>query len=111
MTKKIKTRRLTKELLETADDMRRVGLLTSGAHEKITMRHLGAARARKLAPISGAQIRTMRARAKVSQAVFAHYLNVSVAYVSHLERGARQPTGAALTLLDVIKRKGLEAIL
>jgi putative transcriptional regulator len=111
MTKKKKTSRLTKELLETADDMRRVGLLTPVAHEKITMRHLGAARSPKLAPITGPQIRTMRERAKVSQAVFAHYLNVSVAYVSQLERGAKQPTGAALTLLNVIKRKGLEAIL
>jgi DNA-binding transcriptional regulator YiaG len=41
----------------------------------------------------------------------AHYLNLSVAYVSQLERSAKQPTGAALTLLNVIKRKGLEAIL
>jgi putative transcriptional regulator len=43
--------------------------------------------------------------------VFAHYLNVSVAYISQLERGAKRPKGAALTLLNVIKRKGLEAIL
>jgi putative transcriptional regulator len=42
MTKKKRTSRLTKELLETADDMRRVGLLTPVAHEKITMRHLRA---------------------------------------------------------------------
>jgi len=71
----------------------------------------GAARSRKLASITGPQIRTMRERAKVSQAVFAHYLNVSVAYVSQLERGAKQTTGAALALLNVIKRKGIEAIL
>jgi putative transcriptional regulator len=111
MTKKKKTSRLTKELLETADDMRRVELLAPVAREKITMRHLGASRSSKLAPITGPQIRTMRERAKVSQAVFAHCLNLSVAYVSQLERGAKQPTGAALTLLNVIKRKGLEAIL
>lgn len=111
MAKKTKTSRLTKELLETAGEMRKVGLLNRTAHEKITMRHLGAARSPKPAPITGEQIRAMRERAKVSQAVFAHYLNVSVAYVSQLERGAKRPTGAALTLLNVIKRKGLEAIL
>jgi putative transcriptional regulator len=111
MAKKKKTSRLARELLETADDMRKVGLLDRAAHEKITMRHLGAERSLALAPITGGQIKAMRARAKVSQAVFAHYLNVSVAYVSQLERGAKQPTGAALTLLNVIKRKGLEAIL
>ena len=32
--------RLTKALLETADDMRRVGILDAAAHEKITLRHL-----------------------------------------------------------------------
>ena len=34
-------RRLTEELLETAQDMRASGLMSKAAHEKITMRHLG----------------------------------------------------------------------
>jgi putative transcriptional regulator len=38
MAKKTKTSRLTKELLETAGEMRKVGLLSRAAHEKITMR-------------------------------------------------------------------------
>jgi len=45
------------------------------------------------------------------RAVFAHCLNVTAGYVSQLERGAKQPTGAALVLLNVIHRKGIEAIL
>jgi len=41
MAKKAKTnRRLTKELLETARDMRASDLMSKAAHEKITMRHL-----------------------------------------------------------------------
>jgi putative transcriptional regulator len=36
---------------------------------------------------------------------------VTVGYVSQLERGAKRPTGPALALLDVIRRKGVEAIL
>jgi putative transcriptional regulator len=47
----------------------------------------------------------------MSQAVFAHCLNLTVGYVSQLERGAKRPTGAALVLLTVIHRKGIEAIL
>ena len=47
----------------------------------------------------------------MSQAVFAHHLNVAPGYVSQLERGAKHPTGAALALLNVIRRKGMEAIL
>jgi putative transcriptional regulator len=41
-TKKTKTSRLTKELLETAHDMHKSGLLTKADHDKITTRHLGA---------------------------------------------------------------------
>jgi putative transcriptional regulator len=110
MAKK-KLSRLAKSLLEAADDMRKVGLLDRATHEKITLRHLGPMSTPKVAPISGDQIRSMRARAKMSQAVFARHLNVTVGYVSQLERGAKRPTGAALALLNVIKRKGIEAIL
>jgi putative transcriptional regulator len=91
--------------------MRKAGILDRATYDKITMRHLGKTVAPKVAPITGEQIRAMRARAKLSQAVFAHYLNLTVGYVSQLERGAKQPTGAALALLNVIKRKGIEAIL
>jgi putative transcriptional regulator len=104
--------RLTEELLETAQDMRASGLMSKAAHEKITMRHLGGElTATKAAPLSGKEIRAMRERAHLSQAVFAHYLKLTVGYVSQLERGIKRPTGPALVLLDVIRRKGIEAIL
>ncbi|MGD0763590.1 MAG: hypothetical protein ABR929_10485 [Roseiarcus sp.] len=41
----------------------------------------------------------------------ARHLNLTVGYVSQLERGARCATGPALALLDVIRRKGFEAII
>jgi putative transcriptional regulator len=109
--KKNKTSALTKALLKTADDMRKAGILDAKAHEKITMRHLGAKALPKVAAVTADQIRAMRTRANMSQAVFARHLNLTVGYVSQLERGAKQPTGAALALLNVIKRKGIEAIL
>ena len=108
--KKKKTSALTKALLETADDMRKAGLLDAKAHDKITMRHLGKG-APKVSPVTAEQIRAMRTRANMSQAVFARHLNLTVGYVSQLERGAKQPSGAALALLNVIKRKGIAAIL
>jgi putative transcriptional regulator len=102
---------LAKALLETAEGMRKAGLLDRSTYDKITLRHLGPKDTPKVAPITAEQIRAMRERAKMSQAVFARYLNLTVGYVSQLERGAKQPTGAALALLNVIKRKGIEAIL
>ena len=102
--------RLAKAILETADGMRRTGIMDDTAHAKITLRHLdkpiGAAE-----PISGEEIRQVREQAHLSQAVFARYLNVTTGYVSQLERGAKRPTGAALALLNVIRRKGIEVVL
>lgn len=108
--KKTKASRLTTELLETAKDMHKSGLLTKAA---ITMRHLGATDipAAATAEISGADVKAIREQAKLSQAVFARYLNVTAGYVSQLERGDKHPTGPALVLLNVIRRKGIEAIL
>jgi putative transcriptional regulator len=111
VAKKKKISPLAKALLETADDMRKAGLMDKATHEKITLRHLGATGVPKARSITGPQIRAMRERAQLSQAVFAGYLNLTVGYVSQLERGAKRPTGAALALLNVIKRKGIEAIL
>jgi putative transcriptional regulator len=111
--KKAKTSRLTRELLETAHDMHESGLLTKAARDKITMRHLGASdiSAAVTAKISSDEIKAIREEAKLSQAVFALYLNVTAGYVSQLERGDKHPTGPALVLLNLIRRKGIEAIL
>lgn len=110
MTTKKKVSPLAKALLETAGAMRSAGLMDEASYDKITVRHLGETGLPELQPISGAQIRAMRERARLSQAVFARYLNLTVGYVSQLERGAKQPTGAALALLNLIERKGIDAI-
>jgi putative transcriptional regulator len=107
---KAKTSRLTKELLETARDMHRSGLLTKAAHNKITMRHLGMAPTAAVT-LTGDEIKALREKCHVSQAVFANYLNLTADYVSKLERGEKRPNGPALVLLDVIRRKGIEVIL
>jgi putative transcriptional regulator len=98
-------------LLETADDMYRTGIMDKATHDQITLRHLGPQALRTAEPISGEEIRTLRERAHLSQAVFARYLNLTAGYVSQLERGIKQPKGPALALLNVVRRKGLEVML
>src|SRR5471030_1765368 len=109
--KRTKPGRLATALLETADDMRRVGVMETPAHEKITLRHLGSKADAMPDPITADEIRSLRESAYVSQAVFARYLNLTVGYVSQLERGTKRPTGPALVLLNVIRRNGIEVIL
>lgn len=106
-----KQSRLTEALLETAEGMHRTGIMNDEEYRKITVRHLGVQRVPTTEPIKGEEIRRLRERANISQAVFARYLNLTTGYISQLERGAKQPKGAALVLLNVIRRKGFEAIL
>lgn len=103
--------RLAEALIQTADDMRRLGVLDEATHKKITVRHLGSQALGTAEPITGEEIRTLRERAHLSQAAFARYLNLTVGYVSQLERGTKQPKGPALALLNVLRRKGVEVIL
>jgi putative transcriptional regulator len=51
------------------------------------------------APMTAADIRAIREGVNASQAVFAHYLNVSTKLVQAWEAGRRSPEGAALRLL------------
>jgi putative transcriptional regulator len=111
MTKTASPNRLTRALLETADDLRSGGLMGQAAHEKITVRHLGKTAVPSLHLLSGDEIRALREQANLSQAVFAQCLNLTTGYVSQLERGAKRPTGAALALLNVIQRHGMQAVL
>jgi putative transcriptional regulator len=102
--------RLTQELLETARDMHVSGLMTKAAHDKITKRHLGTTvPSTTPAMLNGKEIKALRERFHLSQAVFAHLLNLTTGYV--LERDAKRPSGPALVLLDIIRRKGIDAIL
>jgi putative transcriptional regulator len=106
-----KSSRLTKALLDTAKDMLDGGILEEKEYKKITMRHLGKESRPKIDPMTSEEICALREKAHLSQAAFASYLNLTVGYISQLERGLKKPTGAALALLNVVRRKGFDAIL
>jgi len=91
--------------------VRQHSLTEDDAEQKITLRQLGPKHLSTAQPITSEEIRTLREEANLSQAAFARFLNLTTGYVSQLERGVKKPSGPALTLLNVIRRKGLEAIL
>ena len=110
-TKRAFDDRFTLEMTEAAEGMRKVGAMSNSAF-KLTMRELNRATPDETVfPMTGPDIKGLRERAKLSQAVFARYLHLTVDHVSKLERGAKHPTGPALVLLNVIRRKGIEVIL
>lgn len=60
---------------------------------------------------SGKQIRALRDRLKLSQAVLASVLNASVSTVRQWEIAAKHPNGPSLKLLNLLDRKGLGALI
>ena len=81
-----------------------------GAISKTTMREFDEACLTPIEVFSPEDIRALREREQASQPVFARYLNVSKNQVSDWERGIKKPGGAAMRLLTIIQKKGLQAI-
>ena len=102
--------RVDEALLELAQDFRGT-LLSNETADKITMSILGDKAPAKPAALEPEEIRAIREEAHMSQAVFAAILNITTGYLSKLECGAIRPTGPALAMLNVIRRKGIDAVL
>ena len=104
MAKKNRTDALA-AIHETMEALRDIG-----AVGKQTMRQFDEACLTPIRVLTPAEIKALRNRERISQPVFARYLNVSKNLVSDWERGVKKPGGPALRLLTVIEKKGLEAI-
>jgi len=96
------------EMLETAADLSRHGLLSKA--DMVDMRTLCNA-----PPVYTAKrvaaVRTKMAR--MSQSVFAEFMNVSVSAVQKWEspESGKHPTGAAAKLIQIIEKRGVEVLL
>ncbi|MEK6396670.1 MAG: helix-turn-helix domain-containing protein [Terriglobus sp.] len=111
MNIKKKPTRLGKAIVEMAEDQFCAGVMDADTFEKITIRHLGEKPVMTAAPITAEQIRETREQGHLSQAAFAKYLNVTTGFVSQLERGTKTAKGPVLALLNVIRHKGIAALL
>jgi putative transcriptional regulator len=81
-----------------------------GAINKATMRSFDASCISSPSPLKPEQIKKLRQRLRVSQPVFARYLNTSESTIEKWETGAKQPSGMALKLLSVVEKHGLQAL-
>jgi putative transcriptional regulator len=86
------------------------GLHRAGAINAKTLREFDALCLSTVEPLDPEQIKALRLTANVSQAVFAKVLNTSLSTVQKWEVGQQRPVGPALKLLDVIRRRGLDAV-
>lgn len=91
---------------ETAVDLHRLGF--------IDKRKMGKYEALCLPPIpayNSEQIRSLRDRHQLSQAVLASLLNTSLSAVRQWEQGGKHPSGPSQKLLSLLERKGLDALI
>lgn len=81
-----------------------------GAMDQTTMRQLDDLCLVTPPVLEAIEIKAIRESAKVSQPVFARYLNTSESTVQKWESGAKQPSGMALKLLSVVQKHGLSVL-
>ena len=87
------------------------GLYRADIIDKKTLRDLTDDDLPPLIEYTGEEIHELRLRQKVSQAVFAKYLNISPSMIRSLEQGQRHAHGAILKLLNIVARHGIDALI
>ena len=83
------------------------GLYDAGIMDATTMREFDALCLPPVKELSPTQIKKIRLREKLSQAVFAKYLNTSTSTVRQWEVGDKHPRGTSLKLLNLVHDKGI----
>ncbi len=73
--------------------------------KKLTLRTHRLSLPAPIKPLKPKEITALRQKLNVSQAVFAGLLNVPKVTAISWEKGRRQPTGAALRLLDLVRKR------
>ena len=106
MATKTRSSRILDEMHETARGLHGAGLISKRRMaEFASLCHLDV---REMTP---EEIKVLREQARVSQAVLAAVLNTSLSTVQKWEAGAKKPSGPSLKMLNVIERKGIDAII
>ena len=93
-------------LLENAHEMAQ-GLYDAGVIDATTMREFDVLCLPPIKELSPQEIKKIRLHEKVSQAVFALFLNTSVSTIKQWELGEKHPRGTSLRLLNLVAQKGL----
>ena len=85
-------------------------MLKVGALDKATMRSFDESCLTVPHEIKPAEIKQLREANRVSQPVFARYLNTSESTVEKWETGAKRPSGMACKLLAIVQKHGLQVL-
>jgi putative transcriptional regulator len=82
----------------------------AGTIDKATMRQFDESCLSVPAQMEPERIKRIREKQRVSQPVFARYLNTSESTIEKWEAGVKKPSGMALKLLDIVEKHGLKVL-
>ncbi len=100
---------MAKTLLDAIHETAK-GFHKAGVMNEQTMREFDAMCLPPIKNFTATQIKRLRIRFRVSQAVFAAYLNTTSSTIQKWEQGQKRPSGLALKLLNLVDRLGLEIL-
>ena len=86
------------------------GMYRAGTIDKATMREFDKSCLAAPPQMEPRRIKRIRESQRVSQPVFARYLNTSESTVEKWESGKKKPSGMALKLLDIVEKHGLKML-
>lgn len=98
-----------KSLLEVAHEIAN-DLYNAGIMDATTLREFDAEALPKIDELSPRKIKQIRLKQKVSQTVFAKFLNTTTSTIRQWEQGTKHPRGTSLKLLTLVEQKGLEVL-
>ncbi|MFI3272893.1 MAG: transcriptional regulator [Pseudomonadota bacterium] len=99
--------RLIEEMRETAQGLHSVGLIDKRRMEELEALY----RVNQIQQYTGESVKTLRERLQISQAALAIIINTSPHTVRAWEANKKKPSGQSCLLLDLLDRKGVEALL
>jgi len=97
---------ISESITSTVKDLNKSGLV-----DDITMKNIEQLCLPEIHDFTPEKIISIRKRFKLSQAALASIFNISASTVQKWEQGNKKPAGASKKLLDIINRKGLNALI
>ena len=97
---------ISESITSTVKDLNKSGLV-----DDITMKNIENLCLPEIKEYSPEKIISIRKQFKLSQAALASVFNISTSTVQKWEQGNKKPAGASRKLLDIMERKGLEALI
>jgi len=97
---------IARSIVSTIKDLNERGLV-----DEITMKNISSLCLPDVQEYTPDKIISIRKRFKLSQAALACIFNISPSTVQKWEQGNKKPTGASQKLLNIMERKGVEALI